>query len=205
MAPRRMTEIGDESKQRLLDAAEELFTEKGFENTTVVEIGERAGISHGSIPWHFGNKSGILFAVVSRLFDQVAIASHVEAGQNGFNSIWKEQIYFDNSSKFSLFGASFIAEMERSEMHRIEMLNRHLLSREVIIDWIISSKKKDSLQPSLPPEDIFEFWVSASRGAVMAKMILRDDFDLHAARRGIGTSLDELLGASYFKNLDTSL
>lgn len=205
MPPRRMTEIGDESKQRLLDAAEALFLEKGFEDTTVVEIGQRAGISHGSIPWHFGNKSGILFAVVSRLFDMVGLTEKVEPGQSGFNSIWKEQTYFDTSTKFSLFGAFFIAEMERSESRRLEMLTRHQLSREIFVDWITRSIEVDGLHAELPPDDIFEFWVSASRGAILLKMILRDDFDLPAARRGIGLALDAHLGASYFRNLDTSL
>ena len=205
MAPRRMTEIGDESKQRLLDDAEELFQEKGFDNTTVAEIGLKAGISHGSIPWHFGNKSGILFAVVSRLFDISGITNQVDAGQIGFNTLWKEQTFFDNSDKFSLFGAAFIAEMERSESRRLEILGRHIMSRGIIIDWITRSIAADSLQTKLPPADIHEFWVSASRGAVLAKMILRDDFDLPAARRGIGLALDGLLGAAYFQNLELSL
>lgn len=205
MAARRMTEIGDESKKRLLDAAEELFQEKGFENTTVVEIGLKAGISHGSIPWHFGNKSGILFAVVSRLFDNSGITKNLDAGQLGFNAVWKEQTYFDGSDKFPLFGAAFITEMERSESHRLEIVGRHLSSREIFIDWITRSIAVDSLHVKMPPGDIHEFWVSASRGAVVQKMLFRDDFDLSAARRGTGLALDGLLGATYFQNLDISL
>ena len=205
MTARRMTEIGDESKQRLLDAAEELFQEKGFENTTVVEIGLKAGISHGSIPWHFGNKSGILFAVVSRLFDNSGITKNLDAGQLGFNAIWKEQTYFDGSDKFPLFGAAFITEMERSESHRLEIVGRHLMSREIFIDWTTRSIAMDSLHIKMPPGDIHEFWVSASRGSVLQKMVLRDDFDLSAARRGTGLALDGLLGATYFQNLDISL
>ncbi len=205
MAPRRLTEIGDESKQRFLDAAEELFQEKGFDNTTVAEIGLKAGISHGSIPWHFGNKSGILFAVVSRLFDTIAISEPIEAGQSGFNAIWTNQTHFDNSDKFVLCGAAFIAEMERSESHRQEMLTRHFGFREVIIDWINRSITADSLLAKLPPENIHDFWISSTRGAVFLKLTMRDDFDLPATRRGIGLALDALLGAPYFKNLESSL
>ena len=205
MAARRMTEIGDESKQRLLDAAEELFQEKGFDNTTVAEIGLKAGISQGSIPWHFGNKAGILFAVVSRLFDNSGITKQVDAGQIGFNAIWKEQTHYDDSDKFPLFGAAFIAELERSESHRLEIVGRHVSSRQIFIDWITRSIAVDSLHIKMPPEDIHEFWISASRGAVVQKMLLHDDFDLPAARRGIGLALDGLLGASYFQNLDSSL
>ena len=63
---RRIDEIGDESRRRILDAAEELFAERGYERTSVVDIAERSGISRGSIPWHFKNKEGVLVAVVER-------------------------------------------------------------------------------------------------------------------------------------------
>jgi hypothetical protein len=36
-------------------------------------------------------------------------------------------------------------------------------------------------------------------------MVLRDDFDLSAARRGTGLALDSLMGATYFQNLDIFL
>jgi TetR/AcrR family acrAB operon transcriptional repressor len=61
-----MDEIGDESRRRILDAAEQLFAEKGFERTSFVDIAARSGISRGSIPWHFKNKDGLLLAVVDR-------------------------------------------------------------------------------------------------------------------------------------------
>lgn len=63
---RRIDEIGDESRRRILDAAEELFAEKGFERTSFVDISTRSGISRGSIPWHFKNKDGLVLAVVER-------------------------------------------------------------------------------------------------------------------------------------------
>jgi TetR/AcrR family acrAB operon transcriptional repressor len=66
----RLAEIGDESRRRLLDAAEELFAERGFDKTSFADVGERSGISRGSIPWHFGNKAGLLWAVVERAAQQ---------------------------------------------------------------------------------------------------------------------------------------
>ncbi|WP_166427390.1 TetR/AcrR family transcriptional regulator [Nonomuraea mesophila] len=66
---RRIDEIGDESRKRILDAAEELFAERGFDRTSFVDIAERSGISRGSIPWHFKNKDGLLIAVVERALE----------------------------------------------------------------------------------------------------------------------------------------
>lgn len=59
----------DESRRRFLDAAEEVFAEKGFAKASFADIAERAGISRGSISAHFGNKEGLLMAVLERATD----------------------------------------------------------------------------------------------------------------------------------------
>ncbi|MFF2085388.1 TetR/AcrR family transcriptional regulator [Nocardia sp. NPDC058176] len=76
---RRIDEIGDESRRRLLDAAESLFAERGVERTTFSDVAERAGISRGSIPWHFKNKDGLVMAVVARSIDRFMGAGRYES------------------------------------------------------------------------------------------------------------------------------
>ncbi|MEU3642181.1 TetR/AcrR family transcriptional regulator [Lentzea sp. NPDC034063] len=78
-AQRRIDEIGDESRRRILDAAEELFAERGFDRTSFVDIAKRSGISRGSIPWHFKNKDGLVMAVVERLVGRIWPAERYEA------------------------------------------------------------------------------------------------------------------------------
>ncbi|MDF5754566.1 TetR family transcriptional regulator [Spongiactinospora sp. TRM90649] len=63
MATRRM-ERTQESRRLLLTAAAGLFAEKGYRRTSFIDIADKAGISRGSIPWHFGNKLGLLEAVI---------------------------------------------------------------------------------------------------------------------------------------------
>lgn len=67
---RRIDEIGDESRRRILDAAEALFGERGFDRTSLADVARRSGISRGSIPWHFGDKNGLLVAVYERAVDR---------------------------------------------------------------------------------------------------------------------------------------
>jgi len=48
-----------DSRQRLLDAARELFAERGYERTTIRDIGERAGLDPTLIARYFGSKAAL--------------------------------------------------------------------------------------------------------------------------------------------------
>ena len=69
MQPLRKTkrEQREASIEGLLSAALGLFVSKGYEQTTVDEIAERAGLSKGSVYFYFDNKEGLL----DGLFDQI--------------------------------------------------------------------------------------------------------------------------------------
>lgn len=51
-------------RERLLDAAEQLFAIQGFAGTTTREITDTAGTSTGAIFYHFSSKEGLLEALV---------------------------------------------------------------------------------------------------------------------------------------------
>src|ERR1700752_3484724 len=50
-----------DSADRLFDAALELYGERGFENTTVAEIAERAGLTERTFFRHYADKREVLF------------------------------------------------------------------------------------------------------------------------------------------------
>lgn len=54
----------DSAKGRLLMAAARLFKEKGYERTTVRDLGKAVGIQSGSLFHHYPNKEAILRAVM---------------------------------------------------------------------------------------------------------------------------------------------
>ena len=57
----------ERSRKAILDAAEELFAEKGYENTSLKEVGEAAGLSRGTPAYFFGSKEGLYRAVLDRV------------------------------------------------------------------------------------------------------------------------------------------
>jgi AcrR family transcriptional regulator len=67
-----------ETRQRLLDAAAELFAERGIEASSVDAIAERAERTSGAIYDHFDGKTGLLFALLEGWVDDVAVAIGAE-------------------------------------------------------------------------------------------------------------------------------
>ncbi len=62
------------TKQRILDAAEHLFAEHGFEQTSLADVGERAGVSRATPGYFFGSKDELYQAVLAECFAQVRTA-----------------------------------------------------------------------------------------------------------------------------------
>lgn len=62
-APARRRNAAD-SRQSLLEAAGDLFAERGFDRTTTRDIGELAGLDPTLITRYFGNKAGLYLAIL---------------------------------------------------------------------------------------------------------------------------------------------
>lgn len=54
-------------RDRLLNAASELFSSQGYRQTSLRQIADKTGVSHGSIRYHFGSKDDLYRAVIHQL------------------------------------------------------------------------------------------------------------------------------------------
>ena len=58
-----VTTKGEQTRGQIFQAALELFREKGFEATTMVEVAERAGAAKGAAYYYFPGKEAIIQAL----------------------------------------------------------------------------------------------------------------------------------------------
>src|SRR5512135_2071832 len=59
----------DGTRSRILDAALDMFSSKGYHDTRIDEIAEQSGTSKGSIYFHFPNKERLFLALVDQFAD----------------------------------------------------------------------------------------------------------------------------------------
>lgn len=76
------------TRRLILDAASELFADKGFSGTSTEDVGERAGVSKGSIFYNFGSKEALGEAVITEGAEQVrAAVLQAHVGTSGWAAL----------------------------------------------------------------------------------------------------------------------
>ena len=76
-----------ETRTRILDAAEELFMQHGFEGTSMRHLTSRAGVNLAAVNYHFGSKQALIEAVFRRRLDpmnleRIAELERLESANN---------------------------------------------------------------------------------------------------------------------------
>ena len=64
---RRTKEEAQETRHRILDAAEQVFHARGVSRTSLNEIALAAGVTRGAIYWHFQDKADVFNAMMARV------------------------------------------------------------------------------------------------------------------------------------------
>ena len=135
------------SRARLVDAATRLFAERGYRDTSVQAIGEAAGISRGSVFWHFGSKEGLLWAVVAQAFErwEVDVLLPDVGGARGMEAVRRalrshRRFLTEDTEALRLFYVlMFEALGPRPELAgRFAELHVHL--RALGVDWVRQSR-----------------------------------------------------------------
>jgi AcrR family transcriptional regulator len=68
---KQLTVRGQRTRQELLDAAELVFGERGFEHASIAEITRRAGVALGTFYVYFPHKEAIFIELVDELGDRL--------------------------------------------------------------------------------------------------------------------------------------
>jgi AcrR family transcriptional regulator len=72
-----------DTRERILEAAEAVFADKGYHDAIVDEIGKRTSISKGGLYFHFPSKEGLFFAVLDRLADRLVAKAQEASNGHG--------------------------------------------------------------------------------------------------------------------------
>jgi AcrR family transcriptional regulator len=141
----RKTRDGEDTKQRVLLAAQDLFSRKGFSGTSLADISKKSGISDGLILHHFHNKQYLYRQVIDGLSNRyshtlfeadIAAKTPLESMQRilsaSFN-FWKDDTCYERISLWAfLEGESGFCESESKFTAGLAMRIKKLQEQEII-------------------------------------------------------------------------
>lgn len=95
---------GEQTKNTIIASAIKLFSEKGYENTSVALLVKTSGIAKGSYYYHFKHKEDVLFYIINKDFNQYFYQPEKIAHDATLNPIDKlERILYTLFSRFDSY------------------------------------------------------------------------------------------------------
>lgn len=108
MAVKRRAESMEENRAKLIAAARTAFAEKGFAAASMDELTASVGLTRGALYHNFGDKKGLLAAVVAQVDGEMA--QQAKAAASGVTDEWE---------KLVAEGISYIRMAMDAEVQRI--------------------------------------------------------------------------------------
>ena len=120
---------------QLLDTAELLFSQKGFEGTSVRDIAEAAGINTAMISYYFGSKEKLMEAIFERR--SMNIKEKVDL-------LMKDDRLDPFQKIFSLLDDYIDKIMLRKKFHRIMLCEQVINQNPIIVEMMAKMKNRHS-------------------------------------------------------------
>ncbi|MBW8282326.1 MAG: TetR/AcrR family transcriptional regulator [Rhizobium sp.] len=109
---RRRSETMEENRAKLIAAARTSFAEQGYAAASMDELTARAGLTRGALYHNFGDKKGLLAAVVHQIDSEMAARAQERAARA--NSAWQALLHE---------GVAYIEMALDPEVQRIVLLD----------------------------------------------------------------------------------
>ncbi|MGE7920040.1 TetR/AcrR family transcriptional regulator [Viridibacillus sp. NPDC093762] len=142
--------------QRLLSVSEELFSKKGFADTSIREIGIRVGVANSTILYYFSTKEKIYIEVLKRIessLESIILDSSDHNGSELDQIMGMLERFIDWTWKFPQYNQIMVREImengnrlkNNKDMYLIEFINEVKRPLDILKD----KGKIDSIDPML--------------------------------------------------------
>jgi len=135
--PEPATARGEETRQRIIDAALRLFEEKGYAKTTMRAIAAEAGVSVGNAYYYFASKEHLIQGFYERIQTlHQARAVEVITGEQSLSQRWMamELAFIDVSAPYHQFAGKFFAIAAEPASPLSPFSDESQLARQASID-----------------------------------------------------------------------
>lgn len=174
------------TKDKIMEAMIELVNEKGYKGATTREIADRAGVNEVTIFRHFGNKKGIVEAIIQKF-------GFVDSLENTFEEkvIWdvekdlkmlvrEYQFLLEQKKTIILLGLREADKFPELDILLKQLPQKYIEMLEIYFEKMIEKGKIEKLDPTIVATNFafinFGYFLMKTRVHPTAKELPIDDF-----------------------------
>jgi AcrR family transcriptional regulator len=174
------------SDARMLEAAKELIVEHGTHNTTLREVGERAGYSRGLASNRFGSKEGLFDQLVQdfnrRWASELRSGVGTSTGLPAFSAALDAVEYFllNRSQEMKALYILWFESMSSHDEIRKRLARNHTAYRRDAEKWVREGIREGTIRDTIDPQCFAIEFASLIFGLIYQWLVDPDKIDVHA-------------------------
>lgn len=174
------------SDERMFESAKQIIVEKGTHNTTLKEVGERAGYSRGLASNRFGSKEG-LFSQMVRDFNKrwagelqrfVGNRTGLSAYIAAFDAV--EFFLLRHSEEMRALYILWFESMSSHDEVRRRLAANHMAYRRDAERWVREGIEQGTIRPSIDPLCFAVEFASLIFGLIYQWLVQPDAINIYA-------------------------
>ncbi|AIW85108.1 MULTISPECIES: TetR/AcrR family transcriptional regulator [Bacillus] len=172
----------NERQMRILEAAVDMFGEKGYASTSTSEIAKRAGVAEGTIFRYYKTKKDLLFAVVMPTLTKFAAPFFVQAfAKEIFKTEYESyevllRVIIQNRFEFAKKHFPMIKILIQEVPFQPELKSeiQQLIETELLVHFkkLIAKFQEEGEIIELPPSSVLRLTLSAVLGLLLTRFLL---------------------------------
>jgi len=184
--PRRLTRKGQQTRQRIIDAAAELTFERGVAQTTVEDVRDAAGVSSSQLYHYFEDKPALIRAVIEHQTEAI-IATQEQFDLSSLDGLraWRDFVVGYQRSLGCHGGCpigSLGSELAETDARaRVAVAGGFERWEQAIRSGLREMRALGRLDPQADPDRLALATLTALQGGLLLTQIQRDTKALEAA------------------------
>ena len=178
-APTRRELQADSTKKRIYDIAIGLMDDRGFADTTIMEICEKAEVSIGTFYNYFSSKEEIFFDIYKKADEHFKHSVARRLDRSGAGAMGKIVLFFRHYARYNQKqGFNRTNQLYNTKNKLFIVKGRYM--QELLRSIIAVGKSSGEMSSAMDAEEIMDFLFIASRGIVYDWCVKEACYDLEA-------------------------
>jgi TetR/AcrR family transcriptional regulator, transcriptional repressor for nem operon len=185
-SPRRLTRKGQETRQRIVDAAADLIFEQGVARTTIEDVRAAADVSSSQLYHYFDDKPALVRAVIEHQADAIVVGQQTFdlSSMDGLRA-WRDWV-IEHQRELNCSGGCPIGSLgselaETDPEARAQVAEGFKRWEAAIQSGLREMHARGRLTPETDPDTLALALLAALQGGLLLTQIERDTKPLEAA------------------------